>query len=177
MRENLGMVLALAGGVVATLGVLWLIGRAYGQNEEAASTRRIGVVYSVLFIPTLIGAVAVEFLSLSLATAIGTGARWLFWPLNTLPALGAGLALYLPLARRMGRRSSPVSFPRRHLYRAGPLYLVATLLAAHIAFGVRDANYWLFGQIVLWPCLAAVGALVADALASSHEGKFIRADA
>lgn len=177
MRENLGIVLALAGGVVVTLGVLWLIGRAYGQNEEAASTRRIGVIYSVLFIPTLIGAVAVEVLSLSLANAIGAGARWLIWPLNTLPALGAGLALYLPLARRMGRRSDQVSFPRRHLHRAGPLYLIATLLAAHIALGMRDANYWMFGQIVLWPCLAAVGALVADAVASSNEGEFVRADA
>lgn len=177
MRENLGAVLALTGGVVATFGVLWVLGRAYGLKEEAASVRRVGVIYSVMFLPTLIGAVALELLVLSLANAIGPGARWFYWPLNTLPALGAGLILYLPLARRIGRQSAQGRFPRRHFYRAGPLYLIATLLVAHIALGTRDANYWLFGQIVLWPCLAAVGALVADALASRNQDEVFGADA
>ena len=177
MRESLGTVLALCAGVVATYGVLWVIGRAYSMNEEAASARRVGAIYAVMFLPALIGAVAAEFLVLSLANAIGTGARWLFWPLNTLPALAAGLAQYLPLARRMGRQSPQLTGPRRHLYRAGPLYLIGALLVGHIALGMRDATYWVFGQIVLWPCLAAVGAIVADALASPDQGQIVRADA
>lgn len=177
MRESFGAVLALTGGVAATLGALWVLGRAYGLHEEAATTRRINIIYSVLFIPTLIGAVVLEFLCLSLANAIGGGMRWLFWPLNTLPAFGAGLALYLPLARRMGPRTGEASVLRRHFSRGASLYLIATLLALHIALGVRDSNHWVFGQIVLWPCLAALGALLADAIGIRDRFDFVRGDA
>ena len=86
------------------------------------------------------------------------------WALNVVPPLAAGLVIYLILARVVQARLTGTSSRGRHVRRGGWLYLVALGLGVLLLHDGPSPDFWSFGQLVLWPWLAAVAGIVADGL-------------
>ena len=128
--------------------------------------RHAAVLYAVAFVPA--GGVAVA-LSAWVMDRSGNGAPRMpsgldGWALNVVPPLAAGLVIYLILARVVHARLTGTSSRGRHVRRGAWLYLVALGLGVLLLHDGPSPDFWSFGQLVLWPWLAAVAGIVADGL-------------
>jgi hypothetical protein len=90
------------------------------------------------------------------------------WALNVIPALAAGLLLYLILANFVHARLTGVHSLGRHIRRSALAYFVALGLGAVLVHDGPSQDFWSFGQIVLWPWLVAVAGIVADGWTALH---------
>ena len=87
------------------------------------------------------------------------------WALNIVPALATGLLAYFALARFVDVTSSGSPSFAAHAKRSAVLYVVALGLGVVMLHDAGSQDFWSLGQLVLWLWLAAVGGIVADALA------------
>lgn len=85
------------------------------------------------------------------------------WAFNVVPALGAGLLVYLALARRVQARLVGQPSAAAHLRRSLVLYAVVAGLGALLLHDARKPEFWSLGQLVLWAWLVAVAGVAADA--------------
>lgn len=90
------------------------------------------------------------------------------WALNVLPALAAGLLVYLPLARFVQGRCEGASPLGGHVRRCAALYLVAVGLGAPLLHDAGRPEFWSFGQLALWSWLVPVAGIAADAVAAAR---------
>jgi hypothetical protein len=128
--------------------------------------RHAVVLYAVTLVPA--GWVAVA-LSAWVMDRSGNGAPRMpsgldGWALNVVPAFAAGMVIYLILARVVHARLTGTSSVGGHVRRSAWPYLVAIGLGVLLLHDGRSPDFWSFGQLVLWPWLAAVGGIVADGL-------------
>ena len=125
------------------------------------------MTYGLTLIPLAIAAMALEGLVIAAVNAMPRESvpDWVTWPLNTIPAFGLGLVVYQVLGRRLQQRSPGRWHGRAYVHDTWPLYLVAVLGIGYMASQRGNTDFWLFGQLILWPTAVAVGGLVGDAIA------------
>jgi hypothetical protein len=131
---------------------------------------RAAGLYALALVPAGSVALAVSgwVMDLSKAQAPGLPSGVDGWAINTVPALAAGLLVYLALARFVGAGHAGGHSLGGHARRSAALYLVALGLGALLLHDGRSPDFWSFGQLVLWLWLAAVGGIVADGLTVLH---------
>ena len=129
--------------------------------------RRAAVLYAAALVPTAGAAVALSawVMDLSKNQASGMPSGLDGWALNVVPALAAGLLVYLILAHFVHARLTGAHSFGRHVRRSGALYFVALGLGVLLLHDGPSPDFWTFGQLVLWPWLVAVAGIAADALA------------
>ncbi len=131
---------------------------------------RAAGLYAATLVPA--GGVAVALsawvMDLSTNQAPGMPSGFDGWALNLVPALAAGLLVYLVLAHFVHARLTGAHSLGRHIRRSVSSYLVAVGLGALLLHDGRSPDFWSFGQIVLWPWLVAVAGIVADGLTALH---------
>ena len=132
--------------------------------------RRVFALYAVALVPA--GGLAVALsawvmdLSRNQAPRMPSGLNG--WALNVIPAFGAGLLMYLILARVVHARLTGTSSFVGHVRRSASLYLLALVLGVVLLHDGPSPDFWSFGQLVLWPWLVAVAGIVADGLTALH---------
>jgi hypothetical protein len=95
--------------------------------------------------------------------APGRPSGTLGWTLNVLPALAAGLLVYLALARFVRARRVGANSLGGHVRRSAVLYLAALGLGALLLHDAPSPDFWSLGQLVLWSWLVPVAGVAADA--------------
>jgi hypothetical protein len=86
------------------------------------------------------------------------------WAANVVPSFVVGALSYALLAQWLARAGTLRATVRGHVGRALPLYGCAALGAVWLARGWQTPDFGLWAQLVLWPTVAAVGGLTADAV-------------
>lgn len=132
--------------------------------------RRAAGLYAAILVPA--GGIAVALsawvMDLSTNQASGMPSGLDGWALNLIPALAAGLFMYLILAHFVHARLTGTHSFGRHIRRSTAPYLVAFGLGALLLHDGGSPDFWSFGQIVLWPWLVAVAGIVADGMTAVH---------
>lgn len=85
------------------------------------------------------------------------------WSLNVVPPAIVGLGSYAWLSRLVARRQANGHSLANHVRRCSPLYLVAVVVGAPLIHDAPSQDFWSLGQLVLWPWLATVAGIAADA--------------
>jgi hypothetical protein len=132
------------------------------------TTQRAAGVYAAVAIPAIVIGCMLESAAIDAINAFprDTFGGWIDWPLNTIPALASGLATYAVLAEWVTRGPSTEASLRAHVTRSAALYGVFLITAVWLAIGWRSSDFWLVGQVVLWPCVTAIGGILADGVVS-----------
>lgn len=138
-------------------------------RQRVVGSLRISGLYAALLVP--VGLVAVV---LSIAGVEGSqhlaprlARRALLVPANLVPPLAAGLAAYFALGRWLARREQLARGIVAHAIRAWPLYTVALWLGALLLVEVISHDgFTPTSQLILWPLLGAIGAILGDMLAA-----------
>ncbi len=127
------------------------------------TTRVKAGVYFALWIPAAVLAIVLEGVAIGAfnATGIRGAPSFVILWLNLAPAWLTALALYVPLALWVNDARGFGGW-RGHFYRGAMLYLIT--IAAGILLVVESSNpdFWLYGQLILWPGVVAAGGIVAD---------------
>jgi hypothetical protein len=128
--------------------------------------RRTGLWYALAFLPACGAALLLSgfVMDLSHRQAPAPPSDVSTWALNVLPSLTIGLIVYHVLGSLLVSKSPEHRTFSSHLRRCVPLYVIAILLGVLIAHDAPSADFWSFGQLVLWPWITALGGIFADAL-------------
>jgi hypothetical protein len=137
------------------------------KRGKSLTDNGVAGVYAVAFVVVAAAAVTASAGVMDLFHRGGQGAPGDLegWLLNLVPSLCVGAAAYLVLARAvLGGDASPHPW-RRHLRRSAALYVVALGLGILMLHDGGNPDFWRFGQLVLWPWVAALAGIIADAMA------------
>jgi hypothetical protein len=135
---------------------------------------RIAVLYTVFAVPAFVLASAFSVLALAAADSLRfavTRAPAIAVVLSVGPALAGGFVTYHLVAER-ALRVPTASLPR-HLWRAWPLYVGVIFFGRVFVRGWRSPGFWLFAEVLVWPTLALIGGIIADALAGMRHSRRI----
>jgi hypothetical protein len=128
---------------------------------------RAAALYALAWIPVAAGAVIVTGTLFDLAHYTArrpdTASEWL---LNVLPPAVLGFGVYWWLSRFVCRRQPQGHSPAMHFRRMSPLYLIALPAGAVVLHDAPSQDFWGLGQLMLWPWLASVAGIAADAFTS-----------
>jgi hypothetical protein len=137
--------------------------------EASVTDGRVAAIYALALVPAGGLAVAASAWVMDLSKQpLGQPSGLDGWALNIVPALTAGLLVYLGLARVVGARTRIGRSLGGHVRRTAVLYVVALGLGAILLHDAPSPDFWSLGQLVLWPWLAAVAGIVADLTSSAH---------
>lgn len=124
---------------------------------------RAAAIYALVLVPTSIATLAIGGWVMDLSKqAPGMPSGVVGWTANILPALLVGLFVYLPLAHFVRPSGGSSHSLATHARRSAPLYVVAVGIGALLVHDAQSPDFWSFGQLVLWPWLAAVAGILAD---------------
>ena len=121
-------------------------------------------IYAAAWVPATALAIAAEGLAIEWVNSISRSSSWAVdLSVNLLPALLAAFLVFLPVAYYLHRNGSPASISA-HLLRGSILYVLVVILALVVITSWRNPDFWLFGQLLIWPGVAAIAGLAADLL-------------
>lgn len=92
---------------------------------------------------------------------------WVPIALNLVPALGAGVLVFYPIAVRQGPPAQPRHSLLVHLVRMAPYYAIAFLLMRYTLAHWEKRDFGLYAQLIILPLAATMGAIGADITALS----------
>jgi hypothetical protein len=132
--------------------------------ENVMSSGRAAALYAIVWIVVAAGAVIVTGTLFDLlhftSRRPGSAGEWL---LNVLPPAVLGFGVYWWLSGVVCRRQPQGRSPAMHFRRMSLLYLIAVPAGAVVLHDAPSQDFWGLGQLLLWPWLATVAGIAADA--------------
>ena len=127
--------------------------------------RRVAGLYALALLPAggLALAASGWVMDLTMHQAPGRPSGLVGWALNALPALAAGLLVYLPLARFVRAGRVGTGSLGGHVRRCAALYAAALAIGVPLAHDASRPDFWSLGQLALWSWLVPVAGIAADA--------------
>jgi hypothetical protein len=122
---------------------------------------RWGIAYLLLLPPVVLGA---ALASTAVLEPLRRASGAVIWAANVLPGFTVGAISYTLLARWLVRAGALRPTLGGHIGRALSLYACVGLGAFWLARGWHTPDFGLWAQLVLWPVVAALGGLTADAI-------------
>jgi hypothetical protein len=124
---------------------------------------RAAGLYTLALVPTTAAAVVLSAWVMDLSSqGSGQPSGSAEWALNIVPALAVGWLVYFILARVVGRRQASAHSFGAHARRSVALYVIVIGLGVLLAHDGPSPDFWSFGQLVLWPFVAAAAGIMAD---------------
>lgn len=124
---------------------------------------RAAGLYTLALVPTIAAAVALSAWVMDLSNqGSGQPSGLVEWALNIVPSLVVGLLVYIILARIVGAGLASTHAFWAHARRSLALYVIVLGLGVILVHDGPSPDFWTFGQLVLWPWVAAAAGILAD---------------